>query len=125
MGGTNEPDNLQVLCKECHFEKSKAEQEEGYVKESQTENSFNTVSKEIFNSRLNNRWAFVETIKNDLPSTFNNSTLYSLDINKCRKNALYYSKYDYPLFTVMDEPKLYEGVKKTGLFYVVTKIISQ
>ena len=112
MGGTNEPDNLQVLCKECHFEKSKAEQEEGYVKESQTESSFNTVSKEIFNSRLNNRWAFVETLKNDLPATFNNSTLYSLDINKCRKNALYYSKYDYPLFTVMDEPKLYEGVKK-------------
>ena len=63
MGGTNEPDNLQVLCKECHFKKSKAEQEEGYVKESQTESSFNTVSKEIFNSRLNNRWALVETIK--------------------------------------------------------------
>ena len=53
MGGTNEPENLQVLCKECHFEKSRAEQEEGYVKESQTESSFNTVSKDIFNSRLN------------------------------------------------------------------------
>ena len=121
MGGTNEPENLQVLCKECHFEKSKAEQEEGYVKESQTESSFNTVSKEIFNSRLNNRWAFVETIKKDLPAGFNNATLYSLDINKCRKNALYYSKYDYPLFTVMDEPVPYKGIKKTGLYFVTTR----
>jgi hypothetical protein len=32
-----------------------------------------------------------------------NNTIYGLDINKCYKNCLYYSKYDYPLFTVMDE----------------------
>ena len=120
LGGTNEPDNLQVLCKECHFEKTRAEQEDGYVKESDTESSFNTVSKEIFNSKLNNRWAFVETLKDSLPESFNNNKMYSLDINRCRKNALYYSKFDYPLFTVMDEPVPYSGDKKTGLYFVVT-----
>jgi 5-methylcytosine-specific restriction protein A len=116
MGGTNEPENLQVLCKECHFEKTRAEQDEGYVKQSDTESSFNTITKEIFNSKLNNRWAFVEGIN----SNYNGNTIYSLDINKCRKNAMYFSKYDYPLFTVMDEPVPYKGIKNTGLYFVVT-----
>ena len=43
MSETNEPDNLQVLCQDCHFEKSKAEQEEGYVKESLTESVKNNI----------------------------------------------------------------------------------
>ena len=120
LGGTNEVDNLQVLCTECHFEKTRAEQEDGYVKESGTESSFNTVSKEIFNSKLNNRWAFVETLKDSMSESFNNATMYLLDINRCRKNALYYSKFDYPLFTVMDEPVPYVGDKRTGLYFVVT-----
>ena len=29
-----------------------------------------------------------------------------------------YSQYDYPLFTVMDEPVLYQGIKATGIFYI-------
>ena len=33
VGGTNEIDNLQILCKPCHFSKSKSEQEsDQYVK---------------------------------------------------------------------------------------------
>jgi 5-methylcytosine-specific restriction protein A len=35
--GTNDPDNLQILCKPCHFEKSKTEKDLGYVKISETE----------------------------------------------------------------------------------------
>ena len=33
--------------------------------------------------------------------------IFNIDINKCRKNVLYYSNYDYPSYTVMDkvEPK--------------------
>jgi hypothetical protein len=41
-GGGNEPENLQILCKPCHFEKTQTEHEEGYIKPSQTESSFNT-----------------------------------------------------------------------------------
>lgn len=37
-----------------------------------------------------------------------------------QKNILYNSKYNYPLFTVMDEPIVYTGAKKTGLYYVET-----
>jgi len=61
-GGTNDPENLQVLCKECHFEKTREEQDEGYVKTSDTLSSFNSITKEIFNSKLNSKYAFVETI---------------------------------------------------------------
>ena len=33
---------------------------------------------------------------------------------------MYFSKYDYPLFTVMDEPVPYKGIKNTGLYFVIT-----
>ena len=62
-GGTNEAANLQVLCKKCHFEKTQVEHENGYIKLSQTESSFNSTVKEIFNSDLNTKHAFVEKIK--------------------------------------------------------------
>jgi len=58
-GGTNDEINLQVLCKPCHFEKTQIEHEQGYIKLSQTESSFNTTVKEIFNSDLNAKHAFV------------------------------------------------------------------
>ena len=120
-GGTNEPDNLQILCKPCHFDKTRGEQENGYVKLSQTESSFNTTTKEIFNSSLNNSYAFVEKLIEFLPVTLANHVIFHYDINRCRKNMLFYSKYDYPLFTVMDEPQIYKGIKKAGLYYVETE----
>ena len=50
--------------------------------------------------------------------------LFSIDINKCRKNILYYSKYNYPVFTVMDEikPFIKENFKtKCAWLYVQSK----
>jgi hypothetical protein len=46
-----------------------------------------------------------------------NHKVYTFDINKCRKNQMVYSEYDYPLFTVADEPKVYKinTKKKPGL----------
>jgi len=51
-GGTNDLDNLQVLCKQCHHEKTQEEKEHGYVKLSETESSFNLKTQDIFNSDL-------------------------------------------------------------------------
>ena len=125
-GGNNETENLQILCQPCHFEKTRNEQDEKYVKESDTESSFNFCTKDIINSNLNAKYAFVEKLdlgkkinakKKDVIQT---STKYNLDVNKCRKNILYFSKYDYPLFSVMDEPVIYTGIKKAGLYYVET-----
>ena len=106
-GHATDRSNLQCICKKCHFEKSKGEQENGYVKLSETQSSFNQATYEIFNSSLCNAYAFVETV-GQVPKGWENNQVFKFDINKCRKNCLYYSKYKQPLFTVMDEPVKYQ-----------------
>ena len=65
-GGDNEPDNLQALCKKCHFVKSKEEEENHeYMKISPTESSFNQETKDIIKSPLALVYAFVETLEKD------------------------------------------------------------
>ncbi len=61
-GGTNEKNNLQVLCKACHVIKKANEHENGpYIKISDTESSFNTQVQNVFESVLSQTHAFVET----------------------------------------------------------------
>jgi hypothetical protein len=91
-GGNNENENLQILCKLCHFDKTRQEQNDNYVKESDTESSFNFTTKEIMNSSLNSKYAFVE--KMNIDQKYDSKlTKYYVDINKCRKSILYFSKY--------------------------------
>jgi 5-methylcytosine-specific restriction endonuclease McrA len=60
-GGTNDVDNLQLLCKSCHKEKSMREKEDGsYIRIIETESSFNNQVNEIMNSELSERYAFIE-----------------------------------------------------------------
>ena len=105
-GGPEHKENLQVLCKKCHVDKSSQEKEQGYVRVSETESSFNLKTHEIFNSNLCGSYAFVERWAELDGRT---QKVWHLDINKCRANCLYYSKYDFPLFTVMDEPVEFKG----------------
>jgi 5-methylcytosine-specific restriction endonuclease McrA len=116
-GGDNEPDNLQALCKPCHFSKTKEEQDNHeYIRISPTQSTFNDRVKEIINSENGKVFAFIET----LSQCKEEQKVYTFDINKCRTNQLYYSEYDYPLFTVMDEPKVYKqgSKKKPAMYYV-------
>jgi hypothetical protein len=115
-GGTNEPTNLQCLCKKCHFEKTKTEHEEGYVKVSATQSTFNKQVADIVNGPLAQAFAFVECVQ-----LSSRGPVYTLDINKCRKNRLYHSEYDFPLFTVMDQPEPFKGRLGAGLYYVETQ----
>ena len=119
-GGSNEHANLQVLCKPCHFEKTQTEHEQGYIKLSLTESSFNTTVKDIFNSELNTKHAFIEKLRDNIPSKVANNKIHFFDLVRCRRTAMYYNQYEYPLFTVMDEPQFYKGVKKAGIFFVET-----
>ena len=104
-GHATDPNNLQVLCKKCHFDKTRTEQETGYVKISDTASSFNVKTTEIFNSGLCAVHAFVETLKHEPPGKMKDYQVHYMDINKSRKNNIYFSKHDYPLFTVMDQPR--------------------
>ena len=120
IGGTNDIDNLQILCKACHKIKTSGEQEQGYFKLSDTESSFNSITKEIFDSSLCASYAFIEPINKDVPKRFKSYKIYNIDINKCRKNQLYYGQSAFPLFTVMDKPVMYNGQTQSGLYYVET-----
>ena len=135
--------NLQVLCKACHLIKTSNEHESGqYIKISDTESTFNSQVQDVFDSPLSQTHAFVEkAYKIDKPSSFVNlnqdynrhkilnyyyeylkpQTLFSIDINKCRKNILYYGEFDYCIFTVFDKVDEFTGTKiKPGLYYVET-----
>ena len=87
-GGDNELANLQVLCKECHYAKSKEEQQDGYVKISNTESSFNSQTLEIIQSHLCESFAFVETLVEEIPKHLIAQIVRHLDIHRCRKNQV-------------------------------------
>ena len=115
-GGRNHIDNLQILCQECHFTKTKEEAEDGWVKVSETESSFNSETSKVHESDLSRVWAFVEKREETHDE---NSKLFGFDINKCRKNQMYYNKYNYPKFTVMDKVEVYTGnSSRPGRYYV-------
>ena len=63
-GGDNSYDNLQVLCKQCHFVKTKEEKDNHeYFKISETHSSFNEDVRKIINSDLAKSYAFVDLTK--------------------------------------------------------------
>jgi 5-methylcytosine-specific restriction enzyme A len=117
-GGTNQIDNLQGLCKSCHQDKTANEHEQGqYVKFSDTESCFNNTVQEIMNSALSHAYAFVEPIREPTKG----KKLFTIDINKCRRNILLNHKHDYCIFNVMDEPEEYKQSKIIeGLYYIET-----
>jgi hypothetical protein len=70
-------------------------------------------------SPLSQTHAFVEKAYfNELEK---DKVIYSIDINKCRKNILYYGEYNYCVFTVFDKVEEFKGTKiRPGLYYVET-----
>ena len=115
-GGSNEIDNLQILCKDCHLAKTKEEAEQGWVNLSKTESSFNSETSKIHDSDLSKVWAFVEKLHETHDEKLK---LFGFDINRCRRNLMYYNKYNYPQFTVMDSVEKYQGChSRPGKYYV-------
>ncbi len=90
--GTTELSNLQALCIGCHMDKTHKEQEIGqFFKFTDTESTFNNQVQEIMSSILSSSLAFVER----LHKTHIEEIIYTIDINKCRRNNLLHHKYDY------------------------------
>ena len=80
-GGTNHIDNLQLLCKACHKQKCKHEQEDGeYVRIIETESSYNDQVKKIMQDPMSYSYAFIESLNSAINKKQKN---YHIDINKC------------------------------------------
>ena len=118
-GGSNELDNLQILCKDCHFEKTHLELlNNEFVRVSKTASSYNSITFDIITSSSSGVFPFIETL---VPQTPKNAKLFVVDLIKSRKNAIYHSRYNFPLFTVMDSPvRFTDGMsyRKTGIYFV-------
>ena len=111
---------LIMQLKKRYFEDNKDKKEQEYFKSSATESSFNSITKSIFDSSLYGSYAFIESICDKIPKKMINNKIFSIDKNKCRKSILYYQKYNYPLFTVMDKPVEYKNQTGAGIYYVET-----
>lgn len=111
-GGSNEIDNLQLLCRACHLQKTTQEAANGdYLQIDDIISSFNTKVKNIFDSHEMKKWAFVEKLGDY-------EAKYGFDINKCRKNIAYFTKYEWCVYSVMDDVKPFCGQVRAGFFYV-------
>ena len=93
-GHATDPSNLQLLCRTCHFKKTRNEQYNCYIKISETASSFNIKTQEIFNSPRCATHAFVETLLTDAPKPMTDFEVHYIDINKRRKNCLFYATHD-------------------------------
>lgn len=122
-GGSNEVDNIQVLCIECHHEKTKSEQENSdYIFVNKSESSFNDQVKEVYTSPDAKPYAFIENVPVDVPNT--HSKLIHIDLNKTRRNILIHNKLNLSAHSVMDQIEEFTENDKqivAGIYYVVTK----
>jgi hypothetical protein len=130
--GNNSLENIQALCKSCHFEKSQQERENSdYIQNDQIISAFTNEGKDIINSKLFKQWAFVDKnyddyyfqgdLKKFLKEKKGDDEVKMIDFNKMRRNIVLNNIYDYPVYSVMDGPKIYKGDEiKPGNYFVNT-----
>jgi len=110
--------NLQPLCKACHHDKCSNEHENrDYIKIIDSESSFINHIQCVMESTLAQTHAFIESIVENVDEK---RKIFNIDINKCRKNILYYHVDDYCVFTVFDKVRKYKqrNIITGNLYYV-------
>jgi len=113
-GGSNEYSNFQALCKTCHAHKCSIERDLGdYIKSDDCSSSFNDEALKIVQSHHAKHWAFIDRLGEI------ESEVFKIDHTKCRRNLVMYSQFDFPKFSVMDYPTVYDGGDiKCGYYFV-------
>jgi hypothetical protein len=125
-GGTNERNNLQMLCVSCHKEKCSEEHSE-YIKQNEFSSCLNIQASKLLDDKFSRKVAFSHFIKDEdldhykyhFEDDYKNN-LYSIDINGCRRNIMKYSMYDFPKYSVLDNWEVFDGVIEDGNYYVET-----
>ena len=113
-GGSNEYSNFQALCKSCHAHKCSIERDLGdYIKSDDCSSSFNDEALKIVQSHHAKHWAFIDRLGES------KSEVFKIDHTKCRRNLVMHSQFDFPKFSVMDYPAVYDGGDiKCGYYFV-------
>lgn len=112
-GGKNNIENCQALCVLCHVKKTTKEDNFKFFEKDYLISSYNNITLDIFNIKKN---AFIQCTNNGVEEE--DDQFFGIDINKCRRNILYYSLYDYCVYSSLDEPTEFNGVLQTGYFYL-------
>jgi hypothetical protein len=129
-GGTNNRDNLQALCISCHREKTITEKESlEHIRTSDHVSSFNLHTNHMIKSDYFKIVQFCEFTSEKKCKRYKN--LHSKDMNKCRRNLLAGSEYDWCIFNSLDDiqefnPKtLFDKTGKisAGFYYVETEVV--
>ena len=117
-GGSNELSNIQPLCKDCHKKKTIEENEQGiyHVKDEAASFFNDIVHDNIFNNVQFKSYQFVEKVNNI--NAVNG--VFKIDMRKCRRNILLSCQFEFPVYSVMDIPKTFQGEIKCGMYYVVS-----
>ena len=119
-GGSNDAKNLQLLCVDCHKDKTIQEKLDGTYKSKDIESSvFNThVIENIINKKSWNAYQFVEKIPACIGLT-GNMKPFKIDTKKCRRNILLHSRYGFPVYSIMDIPRPFMGGDlQCGMYYL-------
>lgn len=121
-GGDNSTSNLQPLCPKCHQEKTTNEAKSGAYEVKDVEYSvFNQVVLDnIIRNKEWNAFQFVETVPFEMKEQQSELGEYKIDMKKCRRNITYQSKYEFPVYCVMDIPRPFSGNITCGMYYVET-----
>ena len=129
-GGEDNINNIQALCIDCHYTKSKSEHENGeYHRMPAYASTFNNNALSVIKSDLFYRYAFIETVNPHFlggQERITKHTPFYIDINKCRRNIMLYMAElggKIPVYTCMDDVKEFKSTDKiiTGNYYVCTK----
>ena len=115
-GGNNDIENLQLLCVSCHLDKTRHEHDEGiHSKICDFESSFNLEAYATINSKHFTKYAFTQTI-ND--GDFSGKKLQCLDLNKCRRNILLHTLYNFCCYSVLDNIEPFDGNITDGFYFI-------
>lgn len=118
-GGNNDVDNFQILCVDCHLKKTTEEQQDGTQKIiSKVHSSFNNiVFEKVIDTIYFKTHQFVEKIQREIEDL----PIFKIDTKRCRKNIVCCSKFEFPVYSVMDHPKKFIGNIQCGFYYVVSE----